>query len=167
REILSDIAEQGLLAGEIITGMRAMLRREPEKTATHDLNLLLTTVLEMLRTDLVTTRVTPILRLDPALPPTRGDAVQLRQLLLNLVMNACEAMSHQPAGERTLSIESRRLTSNEVEVAVIDRGSGFPEEILQHVFEPFHTTKAKGLGLGLAICHSIVRAHGGRLVATN
>ena len=131
------------------------------------MNLLLATVLEMVRTDLISRRITSALRLDRSLLAIRGDAVQLRQLILNLVMNACEAMSQEPVGERILTIESRRRGFNEVEVVVSDNGPGFPTEILQHLFEPFRTTKPKGLGLGLAICRSIVQAHGGRLLASN
>jgi C4-dicarboxylate-specific signal transduction histidine kinase len=88
-------------------------------------------------------------------------------VLLNLVMNACDAMSDGTANQRLLTIQSRCVAAEEVEISVADNGPGFSEEMLQHLFEPFHTTKPKGLGLGLAICRSIVAAHGGRLVAAN
>ena len=91
----------------------------------------------------------------------------MRQVVLNLVMNACDAMSGEPEGPRKLTIHSRRVTAEEVEVSVVDTGPGFAKEMLRHGFEPFRTTKAKGLGLGLAICRSIITAHGGRLVAAN
>jgi C4-dicarboxylate-specific signal transduction histidine kinase len=121
----------------------------------------------MIRSDLVIRGVTPVLRLDPRLPSVSGHGVQLRQVLLNLVMNACDAMAHVPAEQRQLTIQSGRVAADEVEVSVADSGSGFQEEMLQHMFEPFRTTKAKGLGLGLAICRSIIRTHGGRLFAAN
>lgn len=164
---LKDILEQGQRAGEIIARIRAMLKKDPGQMATQDINLAVRDVLEMVRSDLVIRRVTAVLRSDPLLPSVNGHGVQLRQVLLNLVMNACDAMSDVPADQRQLIIESRRLAPDEVEVSVADTGSGFPEEILKHAFEPFHTTKAKGLGLGLAICRSIIKAHGGRLVAAN
>jgi len=168
REALNDIAEQGQRAGAVITEMRAMLKRDPGQMDPQDMNLIVRTVIEMVRSDLVTRRVTPVLRLDPLLPPVRGHGVQLRQALLNLVMNACDAMAEKPASQRTLTIESRSLTTGgEVELSVADTGPGFPEEMLRHPFEPFRTTKAKGLGLGLAICRSIITAHEGGLVVMN
>jgi PAS domain S-box-containing protein len=167
RDALTEIAEEGQRAGEIIAGMRAMLRKEPGQMVTQDVNVAVREVLQMLHSDLVNRRVMPVLRLDPLLPPVKAHAVQLRQVLLNLVMNACDAMSDVAAEQRQLTIESRRLAEEDVEVLVADNGPGFSEEILQHLFEPFHTTKPKGLGLGLAICRSIIAAHGGRLVAAN
>jgi C4-dicarboxylate-specific signal transduction histidine kinase len=166
RDALTEIAEEGQRAAEIIAGMRAMLRKEPGQMVMQDVNVAVREVLQMLHSDLVNKQVMPVLRLDPLLPPVKAHAVQLRQVLLNLVMNACDAMSDMSAEQRQLTIESRRLTE-EVEVSVTDNGPGFSKEILQHLFEPFHTTKPKGLGLGLAICRSIIAAHGGRLVATN
>jgi PAS domain S-box-containing protein len=167
RDALTDITVEGQRAGEIIAGMRAMLRKDPGQMVTQDVNVAVREVLEMVHSDLVSRHVTPVLRLDPLLPPVKAHGVQLRQVLLNLVLNACDAMSDVTAEQRQLTIESRRLNAEEVEVSVTDNGPGFPEEILQHLFEPFHTTKPKGLGLGLAICRSIIAAHGGRLVATN
>jgi len=167
RDALTDITVEGQRAGEIIAGMRAMLRKDPGQMVTQDVNVAVREVLEMVHSDLVSRHVTPVLRLDPLLPPVKAHGVQLRQVLLNLVLNACDAMSDVTAEQRQLTIESRRLNAEEVEVSVTDNGPGFPEEILQHLFEPFHTTKPKGLGLGLAICRSIIAAHGGRLVAAN
>jgi len=167
REALKDIAEQGQRAGEIIAGMRAMLKKDPGQMAGLDLNEVVREVLEMMHSDLVIRRVKPVLRLDPLLPPVKGHVVELQQVLLNLVMNACDAMSDARADRRQLTIESRSVTANEVEVSVADSGPGFPEEMLPHVFEPFRTTKAEGLGLGLAICRSIITTHGGRLMAAN
>jgi PAS domain S-box-containing protein len=166
-DALKDIVEQGQRAGEIIAGMRAMLKKDPGRMAIQDMNLVVREVLEMVRSDLVSRRVTPVLRLDPLLPPVKGHGVQLRQVLLNLVMNACDAMSDPQTARRQLMIESRRVKANEVEVSVADSGPGFPQEILLHAFEPFRTTKTKGLGLGLTICRSIITTHGGHLEATN
>jgi C4-dicarboxylate-specific signal transduction histidine kinase len=167
RDTLKDVVEEGRRAGGIIAGMRAMLNKAPGQMEAQHLNVAVKEVLEMVHSDLVNKRVTKVLRLDPQLPPVMAHGVQLRQVLLNLVMNACDAMSDVTVGQRQLTIESRRITTHEVEVLVADNGPGFPEEILQHLFEPFHTTKAEGLGLGLAICRSIIAAHGGRLVAGN
>jgi C4-dicarboxylate-specific signal transduction histidine kinase len=166
RESLKGVVEQGRRAGEIISGMRAMLKKEAGQMAAQDINALITKVMQMVRTDLVIRDVSATLRLDPHLPPVKGDEVQLQQVVLNLVMNACEAMSGMPPGRNRLTIASRRA-GREVEVSIADSGPGFSDEILQHMFEPFRTTKAKGLGLGLAICRSIIRIHGGSLAAVN
>lgn len=167
REALEDIVEQGRRAGEIIAGMRSMLKKDPGQMVVQDLNQAVRDVFEMVHSDLVTRRVTPVLRLDPLLPSVKGHGVQLRQVVLNLVINACDAMSEVPAGQRQMTIESKCVTASEVEVLVEDSGPGFPKEMLRNGFEPFRTTKSQGLGLGLAICRSILATHGGRLVAAN
>jgi PAS domain S-box-containing protein len=167
RDTLKDVVGEGRRAGEIIAGMRAMLQKEGGEIVAQDVNVAVKEVLEMVRSDLVHRRVTPVLRLGSQLPRVMAQGVQLRQVLLNLVMNACDAMSDVTAGQRLLTIETSRSNGNEVEVLVADNGPGFSDEILQHLFEPFHTTKPKGLGLGLAICRSIIEAHGGELVAGN
>jgi signal transduction histidine kinase len=165
-DVLKAVVEQGQRAGKIIAGMRAMLRKAPEKMGEDDVNLAVKEVLQMLGSDLVLRGVTLVLKLDPNLPLINGHGVQLRQVLLNLVINACDAMADMPENGRQLTIESRRM-AQEVEVSLTDSGPGFSKEMLQHVFEPFQTTKAKGLGLGLTICQTIVRMHGGRLVVAN
>jgi PAS domain S-box-containing protein len=167
RDTLKDVVEEGQRAGEIIAGMRAMLNKAPGQMEAQDVNVAVRAVLEMVHSDLVNRRVTTVLRLDPLLPHVTAHGVQLRQVLLNLVMNACDAMSDVTAEQRQLTIESRCITTEELEILVADNGPGFSKEILQHLFEPFHTTKPKGLGLGLAICRSIIAAHGGRLAAGN
>jgi PAS domain S-box-containing protein len=166
-DALNDIAKQGRRAGGIIAEMRAMLKKDPGQMAPENMNLIVKAVLEMVRNDLVTSRVTLVLRLDPLLPPVNGHAVQLQQVVLNLVLNACEALSDEPVVQRMLTIESRHVPDNEVEISIADTGPGFPEEMFLNGFEPFRTTKAKGLGLGLAICRSIIAAHGGRFVVAN
>lgn len=166
-DALNDIAKQGRRAGRIIAEMRAMLKKDPGQMAAQNMNLVVKAVLEMVRNDLVTGRVTLVLRLDPLLPPVYGQAVQLQQVVLNLVLNACDAMSEEPVDQRKLTIQSRRMAGNEVEISVVDTGPGFSEEMFLNAFEPFRTTKAKGLGLGLAICRSIITAHGGRFVVAN
>jgi PAS domain S-box-containing protein len=167
RDALTDIGKQGQRAGEIIAGIRGMLKKEPGQLVDLDLNVAVRAVLEMVRHDLASRGVRAVLQLDPKLPAVKGHGVQLRQVVLNLVMNACDAMSDTPASARELTIVSRRVATDEVEVSVTDSGSGFPEQVLLHAFEPFHSTKAKGLGLGLAICRSIIIGHGGRLTAAN
>jgi PAS domain S-box-containing protein len=167
REALKDVVEQGQRAGEIIAGMRAMLKKDAGQMAAQDINAAIRRVLELVRSDLVIRGLAPTLRLDPHLPPVKGHGVQLQQVLLNLVINACDAMSGMPPGQGRLIIESRRAAAERVEVSITDSGPGFSDEMLEHAFEPFRTTKPKGLGLGLAICRSIITMHGGRLAVVN
>jgi C4-dicarboxylate-specific signal transduction histidine kinase len=167
REALKDVVQQGQRAGEIIAGMRAMLKKDTGQMTAQDINVAIRKVLEMARSDLVIRGVTATLRLDPHLPAVKGHGVQLQQVVLNLLINACDAVSEVPPGQGRLIIESRLAAAEEVEVSITDNGPGFSDEMLQHVFEPFRTTKSKGLGLGLAICRSIISVHGGRLAVAN
>jgi two-component system sensor kinase FixL len=96
-----------------------------------------------------------------------GDRVQLQQVLLNLILNGCDAMAGVPADERRLSVVTTSWDGGGVALSIVDRGTGIPDADVEKIFQPFVTTKADGLGLGLAICRTIVTAHGGRLWATN
>jgi signal transduction histidine kinase len=107
------------------------------------------------------------LELAPDLPSVLGDRVQLQQVVLNLVLNGLEAMLPPPAGVRTLVIRTARDEAAAVTVAVQDSGTGIDEKDTDRIFQPLYTTKADGLGMGLAIARTIVDAHGGRLVAAN
>lgn len=167
REALQDIQEEGQRAGEIIARIRAMVKKDNGTMARQDLNLAVREAVAMTHSALTSRQVKPILQLDPVLPFVNGHGVQLRQVLLNLIMNACDAMSGVAADRRQLTIQSRRVSAGEVEISVADSGPGFAEDVLRHVFEPFRTTKAEGLGLGLTISRSIIRTHGGRLTAAN
>jgi signal transduction histidine kinase len=96
-----------------------------------------------------------------------GDRVQLQQVVLNLILNGLDAMRSSEAGHRTLVLRATRADAATVEVAVQDSGTGIEKTVLDHIFDPFYTTKADGLGMGLAIVRSIVEAHGGRVRAAN
>jgi two-component system, LuxR family, sensor kinase FixL len=108
-----------------------------------------------------------VTRLTPGLPDIRGDRVQLQQVLLNLIMNACEAMTGNGVVDRSLQVSTGHDGNGCLQLTVADRGPGIPREMIGRIFEPFITTKAQGLGLGLSICHSIVAAHDGRLWGVN
>jgi two-component system sensor kinase FixL len=122
--------------------------------------------LRLLRSDLLARHVTVQSDLAERLPSIEGDRNQLQQVLLNLLMNGCDAMDGQ-ATDRRLTVRTQQTGQATVEVTVSDRGLGIPVADLDRVFDPFVTTKAQGLGLGLTICRSIVQAHGGRLWATH
>jgi signal transduction histidine kinase len=110
--------------------------------------------------------VSVLLQLEPQLPPVLGDPIQLQQVLLNLVINACEAMGTVSASGRALTVRTHAAADGGVQISLIDRGPGFAPELQERLFEPFFTTKAHGLGLGLALSRTIVAAHGGRLWGT-
>jgi two-component system sensor kinase FixL len=166
-EILADIVKSDHRARAVIQRLRAMLRKEESRLQALDLNDLVEESLRLMRSDLLNRGVTVVVDLEPGLPVVSGDRNQLQQVLLNFLMNACDAMDAQPQSERRLRVVSRASAPGRVEIAVSDRGAGIAPSDLERIFEPFVTTKAKGLGLGLAICRSIVDAHGGRLWATN
>jgi signal transduction histidine kinase len=122
--------------------------------------------LRLMRSDLLNRHIAVSTDLADSLPPVTGDRNQLQQVLLNLMINGCDAMEGlSPAGQ--LLVRTKRNTDGNVEISVADRGVGIPPADLERIFEPFVTTKSQGLGLGLPICRSIVEGHGGRLWATN
>ena len=123
-------------------------------------------MIELAFGELTSRRVTVKSALTPTIPPVLGDRVQLQQVVLNLVLNACDAMNNTHASDRQLEL-STRADDGVVELAVTDRGSGIPEGQLERVFEPFVTFRERGLGLGLAISRSIMVAHGGSIRAEN
>jgi signal transduction histidine kinase len=119
-----------------------------------------------MRNDLINRNVTVDTDLAQNLPAVTGDRVQLQQVLLNLMLNGCDAMANNDSSERRLLIASE-LENSAVRVSVTDRGGGIPEKNLEHVFERFFTTKKEGMGLGLSVCHTIIDAHRGKIWATN
>ncbi len=165
-EILTDIVKANHRAGSVIVRLRSMLRKEESKRLVLNLNHVVEESLRLLRSDLLARHVTVQSDLAERLPSIEGDRNQLQQVLLNLLMNGCDAMEGQ-ATDRCLTVRTQQTGQATVEVTVSDRGLGIPVADLDRVFDPFVTTKAQGLGLGLTICRSIVEAHGGRLWATN
>jgi signal transduction histidine kinase len=166
REILNDIVDEDKRAGEVIRRLRLLLKKGEVQQVSLPLNDVVEDVLKLLRSDLLNQGVTAEVALAPVLPPVDADRVQLQQVLLNLVMNACDAMSGTPPGDHTLVIRTGVIEGEGVCVSVADRGVGIAAETLDSVFEPFFTTKAHGMGLGLSVCRTIIAAHGGRLWAS-
>src|SRR5881275_2132228 len=164
REILADIVGENLRAGEVITRLRALLKRGETRLLPLALNAVIEDVLHLLRSDLVARGVTAESKLAERLPDLAGDEVQLQQVLLNIITNACDAMAENPPGDRRLRI-STSAESGAVCVSIEDQGHGLPNGDSSQIFEPFFTTKSHGLGIGLAICRSIIAAHHGRLWA--
>jgi len=144
-----------------------MLKKGEIQFTPLDLNELLGDVIDLAHGDLVTRNMRVTTRFNPRLPLVSGDRVELQQLFLNLVSNACEAMAGREESQRELSVTTSYEWDGTVHVAVADRGSGIPPDRLERLFEPFYTTREQGLGLGLAICRTITSAHGGRIWAEN
>jgi two-component system, LuxR family, sensor kinase FixL len=168
RNMVRDIVADDVRAAEVIQRLRAMLQRGEISCEPVDLSNVIKDVLDLARNDLLTRHVSVDVVFDPYLPLVLGDRIQLQQVVLNLVVNACEAMSSLDVHKRRISITARfEGSSCEVMCAIRDRGAGVAREDLDRIFQPFVTTKAQGLGMGLAICRSIIEAHGGRLWAEN
>ena len=166
REILQDIVEEDKLAGEIIRRLRRLLKKGEVDLQRLDLAEASTDVLRLIRTDLIDHGISVKTELAGDLPQVLGDRVQIQQVLLNLLTNACDAMAGAEPGDRRLLLRTDH-SDGSVHVSVADRGRGLPAGEIERVFEPFVTTKSHGLGLGLAVCRTIITAHGGRLWATN
>lgn len=166
REICNDIVAEDNRAAEVIRHLGVLFKRGEPLFAPLDLNELVRDTLELTRTSLLTRHVAASLRLAPDLPPVDGDRVQLQQLLLNLIVNAMDAMDATPEPERLLTI-STALHGQQIQLCVADRGPGIPGSELDKVFDPFWSTKGAGIGIGLAICRSIAAAHRGSLTSSN
>ncbi len=167
REILVDIVEQDNRAGEIIRRLRLFLKKGEVQQQPLDINEVVEEVLKLIRSDLVNQGVATHTALAPALPTVNGDRVQLQQVLLNLVMNACDAVNGNAPAERRVIVRTESSGGEGVRVSVSDLGAGIASSHLEQVFEPFFTTKVHGLGLGLSVCRTIITAHGGKLWAAN
>lgn len=166
-KILGLIVDSDKRAGEVIRRLGAMLRKEPPNHQLLDLDEVVRDVLRIVRSDLLNRNCRTTLDLAGNLPNVLGDRVQLQQVLMNLLMNGCDAMMEVAPDERQLVVSSRQISGNSVRVSVRDCGHGIPAKDLERVFEPFVTTKKTGLGLGLAVCSTIIRSHHGRLIAEN
>jgi len=150
-------------SGEIIARIRA--HKAPARDGRLDINEVIREVIEFARGEAAKNGVSVHMQLAEGLPLIQGDRVQLQQVVLNLVLNAVEAMSSVDDAPRELSVGAERWEADEILVAVRDSGPGIGPEHLERVFDSFYTTKPSGIGLGLSICRSIVEAHGGRLWA--
>ncbi|HEV3008496.1 MAG TPA: ATP-binding protein, partial [Burkholderiales bacterium] len=165
-EILSDIIAADQRAGEVIHRLRALFKKGEATLQPLDANELVREVLGIAHGDLVTRAVEVLPELAPRLPLVEGDRVQLEQVMLNLLINACDAMSAAAACGRRLSIRTL-ATGGGVQISFTDLGTGFRADQYEKLFQPFYTTKPHGLGLGLSISRSIITAHGGSLWGTS
>jgi C4-dicarboxylate-specific signal transduction histidine kinase len=163
REIVESIAHDNRRAAAVITQFIALLKRADARWTVIDVNDVVASVVDISRGDIVARGVSLTKRFTEGLPRVRGDAVQLQQVVLNLIVNACDAMEAAAPEARRLSVATGHDGQGGSRVTVSDTGPGIPGDRLDEIFEPFVTTKPQRLGLGLAICRSIVNAHDGQL----
>jgi PAS domain S-box-containing protein len=164
---LRRIVEDGKRAGNVIGGIRALINKVPPRKDRFDLNEAILDMVTLTRSEMLKHGILPQTELAPALPKVKGDRTQLQQVILNLIVNAIEAMSSSYTRPNELGIRTEIDVTGAVLVTISDSGPGLGTEELEQVFQAFYTTKAKGMGMGLAICRSMVEAHGGRMWASN
>jgi C4-dicarboxylate-specific signal transduction histidine kinase len=164
-DALSLIVKEGNRACEVVGRIRALIKKAPARKDAVEINDAILEVIALTRTEAANNSVSVRTQLAEGLPRVQGDRVQLQQVLLNLIINAIEAMRDVGEEERELLISTRNEQDG-VSVEVRDSGPGFAPAVLDRVFEAFYTTKPDGLGLGLSICRSIIEAQNGRLWAS-
>jgi signal transduction histidine kinase len=164
RDALDQIVVAGHHATDVVTNVGAMFRKEMEEKTPTDVNELIRTVLSLVYMDLRKHSIEHRESLSEQLPPVMGNEVQLQQVILNLVVNAIEAM--KSADNRVLLIKSESAEHDSVRVSIEDTGSGIDPSNRDRIFKPLFTTKEHGMGMGLAICQSIIESHTGKIWAS-
>jgi C4-dicarboxylate-specific signal transduction histidine kinase len=164
---LDDIVHESRRAGAVIDRLRGLLKKDERPSEAIDINGLVRSTVDLLHSELIARRMAVALALAPDLPQVAGDGVQLQQVLLNLVINAMDAIAATPLPRQPITVGTRLDEAGTIETSVTDRGHGIPPAVEGRAFEPFFTTKPHGLGLGLAICSTIVAVHGGQLTLAN
>ncbi len=166
-QLLQDMAADGQRAIEVIKGIRALVRKEKSERALLDLNAVIADTVRLVGSDVMRRESTITTELDSSLPQIEAAPVQIQQVLLNLIMNALEAVESLPPAERRIIISTRSDKGITAEFSVRDFGAGLPSDRTEKVFDHFFSTKQAGMGMGLAIVRSIVEAHGGTITAQN
>lgn len=166
KEILVDIKRDNLRASGVIAGLRRLLKKADAEMLDVDLNQIVDEVFRFVAVQASEAQVDLVRILEPALR-VRGDAIQLQQVVLNLMINAIEAVREAPAGQRTVIGQTRRIDTSTAEISIADTGPGIAEENIKRIFEPFYSTKQHGMGMGLSIARTIVERHGGWIRAEN
>ena len=161
---MKDILQDDRRASEVIRRMRSLLKKAPFELKNFDLNDVVRETLGVLSSLAVGRKVELTSVITPDALPILGDRIQLQQVILNLVVNGIDAMKDTPSENRIISIRTSRV-ENFAELSVSDRGPGIPEDKLKEVFEPFFTSKAEGMGMGLSIARTIIEAHQGLISA--
>jgi PAS domain S-box-containing protein len=160
---VTSILEASARARDVIKRIRALARRSDPAYAPLDLKSVVEESVDMVRRELNNHHVALMLGLTPDLPPVNGDRVQLQQVLINLLMNAIQAMAACRPGQAVLTVQTQRDAAGALQVSVSDSGPGIPSSAVPRLFEAFYSTKEDGMGMGLPICRSIIENHGGRI----
>jgi PAS domain S-box-containing protein len=167
RDVLEDIVHEDNRAGEVIHRLRSLLKKGERKMESVNINDVVKSTISLLNSELIGRDISVRLDLENDELLTQGDSVQLQQVLLNLVMNAMDAMASTPMDQRSILISTRGTKTGMVDVLVKDRGHGIRPKENGRLFEPFYTTKNHGLGLGLSLCSTIIKSHQGKLTLIN
>jgi signal transduction histidine kinase len=166
REVIGRMINDGVRASEVIKRIRDLLHKTTSENAVININDTIHEVIALISSDVLRNRVELKVDLQADLPRVLGDRVQLQQVILNLILNAKDAMSGEQTDQRELQITSGKDSAGAVVVSVRDTGQGFDPKNTERIFDPFFTTKADGMGLGLSISRTIIETHGGTLWAT-
>ena len=167
RAILADIRSDDERAGQVIDRMRGLLKRQTLETQALDVTVLVREVAALVRVDAAARQVKIDVDVPDDVPRVRGDRVHLQQVLLNLILNAMDALNLTSLEGRRVSLAAQLDGLQTVGISVADTGPGIPREMLAQIFDPFFTTKPNGMGMGLGISRTIIEAHGGQLSAEN
>ena len=164
-EAINEALRLSVRAAEVVRGIRDLVNRRESGRAWVDIGTLIAETLALVRPELMRRAIKLSVTVAPSLPKLLGQRVHLQQLLVNLVLNAMEAMELTPDPGRELRIEAKLTAGHDLAITVADTGTGFKEDVAERLFDPFMTTKPEGIGLGLAICRTIVESHGGGISA--
>ena len=167
RSIIADIRRDDTRAAEVIDRLRSLLRRRQLDFSPLSPDALVADVVALVRSDAIARHVALECSSEPGVPMIRGDRVHLSQVVLNLVLNAMDAVADRPPENRQVTLHTRAAADAGVEIVVADSGAGIDAAVMNRIFEPFFTTKPNGMGMGLSVSHTIVEAHGGKLWAEN
>jgi PAS domain S-box-containing protein len=167
RQILEDIVRDDRRANDVVRKVRALVKKEKFHDEPLDLNEVILAVVNLVQADSLLQGLSIATDLSPRLATIHGDGIQLQQVILNLILNGAAAMRNSPSGQRKIIVRTAMLDSRTVKAFVTDFGTGIDERHVDRLFEPFYTTKSEGLGMGLSISQTIIKAHGGSIEAWN
>ncbi|MDB4285466.1 ATP-binding protein [bacterium] len=167
RKALRGIIADNKRAAAVVNRLRDLVKKDSSRWETVEISTIINDVVELMNSEMVLRNVQIALDLHQSVSLIQGDSIQLQQVLINLLTNAMDAMDDQPTETRSIAISAGPDNSNHVIVSISDTGCGVPADKVENIFTPFHTTKSEGLGLGLAICKSIIETHGGKIWVDN